>query len=119
MRRVGQLIEHGVGGFFAHGCTQRAAAISFYALFSLFPLAILCVAVLGLIKHDAAARRQVVDFLLDRLPLTGDNGRRQLERAMLHVTRDVAGFSALGIFTLVFAASNVMGSIRQALNVAF
>jgi membrane protein len=38
---------------------------------------------------------------------------------MLHVTRDVAGFSALGIFTLVFAASNVMGSIRQALNAAF
>ncbi|MEA2126216.1 MAG: rane protein [Solirubrobacteraceae bacterium] len=119
IRRIGQLIEHGVGGFFAHGCTQRAAAISFYALFSIFPLAILSVAVLGLVKHDDAARHQVVTFLLDRLPLTETGGRRQLERAMLHVTRDVAGFSALGIFTLLFAASNVMGSIRQALNAAF
>ena len=38
---------------------------------------------------------------------------------MLRVTRDVAGFCVLGVFTLIFAASNVMGSIRQALNVAF
>ncbi len=118
-RRFGQLIEHGVGGFFSHGGTQRAAAISFYALFSIFPIAILCVAVLGVVKHDDSARTQVVNFLLDRLPLTEDGGRRQLERAMLRVTRDVAGFSILGVFTLVFAASNVMGSIRQALNVAF
>jgi membrane protein len=108
-----------VRGFFAHGCTQRAAAISFYALFSIFPLAILCVAVLGLVWNDDTARRQVVDFFLDRLPLTEDQGRRQLERAMLRVTSDAAGFSALGIFTLIFAASNVMGSIRQALNAAF
>lgn len=119
VRRFGQLIEHGVGGFFAHGCTQRAAAISFYALFSIFPIAILCVAVLGIVKHDDTARRQVVNFLLDRLPLTQDQGRRQLERAMLQVTRDITGFSVLGVFTLIFAASNVMGSIRQALNAAF
>jgi len=119
VRRTGQLIEHGVGEFFRDGCTQRAAAISFYALFSIFPIAILCVAVLGLIANDDAARRQVVDFLLDRLPLTRDEGRRQLERALLRVTREVAGFGILGVFTLLFAASNVMGSIRQALNAAF
>lgn len=118
-RRLGQLVEHGVGGFFRDGCTQRAAAISFYALFSLFPIAILCVAALGIVKSDDSARTQVVDFLLDRLPLTEDQGRRQLETAMLRVTRDVAGFSVLGVCTLIFAATNVMGSIRQALNTAF
>jgi membrane protein len=119
MRRVGQLIEHGVGGFFAHGCTQRAAAISFYALFSIFPLAILCVAVLGLVANDQEARNQVVGFFLDRLPITEDKGRRFLEKAMKTATREGAGFGVLGIATLLFAASNVMGSIRQALNAAF
>ena len=118
-RRLGQLIEHGVGGFFRDGCTQRAASISYFALFSIFPIAILCVAVLGLVANDASARTEVVNFLLDRLPLTPDDGRAQLERAMLRVTREVTGFSILGIVTLVFAASNVMGSIRQALNAAF
>lgn len=119
VRRIGQLIEHGVGGFFRDGCTQRAAAISFFALFSIFPLAILSVAVLGLVMDDAAVRRQVVNFLLDRLPLTQDQGRRDLAKALLTVTRNAAGLSVLGILTLVFAASNVMGSIRQALNAAF
>jgi membrane protein len=119
VRRTGQLIEHGVSGFFRDGCTQRAAAISFFALFSIFPIAILCVAVLGLAFNDVAARREVVDFFLDRLPLTADEGRRQLERAMLRVTREVAGFGVLGVLTLIFAASNIMGSIRQALNAAF
>jgi membrane protein len=118
-RRFGQLVEHGVGDFFTHGCTQRAAAISFYSLFSIFPLAILSVAVLGLIANDDTARNQVVNFLLDRLPLTDDKGRAFLEHAMRRATREVAGFSVLGIVTLLFAASNVMGSIRQALNAAF
>lgn len=119
VRRTGQLIEHGVGGFFRDGCTQRAASISFFALFSIFPIAILCVAVLGLVANDVAARREVVDFLLDRLPLSPEEGRDSLERAMLRVTREVTGFGILGIATLIFAASNVMGSIRQALNAAF
>ena len=119
VRHVGQLIEHGVRGFFTHGMPQRAAAISFYALFSVFPLAILCVAVLGVVANDTDVRRQVVDFLLNNLPLTADQGRRQLEKLLLQVTRDVAGFSVLGVLTLLFAASGVMGAIRQALNAAF
>jgi membrane protein len=119
LRRVGQLIEHGVRAFFTDNMPQRAAAISFYALFSVFPLAILSVAVLGIVANDTDVRRQVVDFLLDNLPLTADQGRRQLERLLLQVTRDVAGFSVLGVLTLLFAASGVMGAIRHGLNAAF
>lgn len=118
-RRLGQLLQHGVTAFFADGAPQRAAAISFYALFSVFPMAILCVAVLGIVANDTDVRRQVVNFLLDNLPLTADQGRRQLEKLLLQVTRDVAGFSVLGVLTLLFAASGVMGAIRQALNAAF
>src|SRR3954454_343846 len=119
IRRVAQLAEHGVRQFFTHGDTQRAAAISFYALFSVFPLAILCVAVLGIVANDTQVRVQVVDFLLNNLPLTEDQGRRQLENPVLQVTRRVAGFFVLGVLTLLFAASGVMGAIRQALNAAF
>jgi membrane protein len=61
----------------------------------------------------------VIGFLLDNLPLTEDGGRRQLQRLLTQVTRDVAGFSALGIATLLFAASGIMAAIRHALNAAF
>jgi membrane protein len=118
-RRVAQLFEHGITDFFQDGMPQRAAAISFYALFSVFPLAILCVAVLGLVANNLQVRAQVISFLLDNLPLSADQGRRQLERLLYQVTRDVAGFGLLGSLTLVFAASGVMGAIRQGLNAAF
>jgi membrane protein len=119
LRRVAQLVEHGVTGFFQDGMPQRAAAISFYALFGLFPIAILCVAVLGLVANDNEVRSKVVFFLLDNLPLTEDEGRRDLERLLFQVTRDVEGFGIVGILTLMFAASGVMGALRQGLNAAF
>src|SRR4051794_4327934 len=119
VRHIGQLFQHGISEFFRDGMPQRAAAISFYALFSVFPLAILCVAGLGVVANNDDVRQQVVRFLLDNLPLSEDQGRRQLQTLLLQVTRDVAGFSVLGIVTLVFAASGVMGAIRQALNAAF
>ncbi len=119
VRRAAQLVEHGVTGFFQDGMPQRAAAISFYALFGLFPIAILCVAVLGLVANDNEVRSLVVFFLLDNLPLTEEEGRRQLERLLFQVTRDVEGFGIVGILTLLFAASGVMGALRHGLNAAF
>jgi membrane protein len=118
-RRVGQIVDKSLYAFFRDGCTQRAASISFYALFSLFPLAIICVAVLGLFANDAEVRHRVVTFILDKLPLKPDQGRAELQDLLLHVTRDVAGFSVLGIITLLFAATGIMAAVRLALNAAF
>jgi membrane protein len=118
-RRVLQLADRSITEFFADGCGQRAAAISFYSLFSLFPLAILAVSVMGLVINDAEARDRVVNFVLDNLPLNESSARHDLEVLLTNVTRNVAGFGTIGIVTLIFAASGVMGSIRHALNAAF
>jgi membrane protein len=116
---LGQLVEHAVREYFRDGCGQRAAAISFYTLFSLFPLAILSVAVLGLVLDDAQARHRVISLVLDNLPLDQRQGRAELQKLLWQVTRSVAGFGILGLITLLFAASGVMSSIRLALNAAF
>jgi membrane protein len=118
-RRITQLADRSVTDFFRDGCSQRAAAISFYALFSLFPLAMLAATVMGLLVSDAEARDRVVNFVLDNLPLSESRARNDLEVLLLNVTRNVAGFGLLGLATLLFAASGVMGSIRHALNAAF
>ena len=41
VRRLGVLVYRSVKGYFDDGCSQRAAAISYYVLFSLFPLVLL------------------------------------------------------------------------------
>jgi membrane protein len=117
--QVGALLERAVSEFFGDGCPQRAAAISYYALFSLFPCAILAVAAFGIVVNDAEARTRVIDFVLDNLPLSEDQGRARLSSLLTHITAQVGGFGAIGVLGLVFAASGVMGAIRHALNAAF
>ncbi|MEE9276906.1 MAG: YihY/virulence factor BrkB family protein [Dehalococcoidia bacterium] len=100
-------------------CTQLAASISYYVLFSIFPLAILFVSVSGLILTDNSIRDDVVDQLFDALPLSEDEGRADLESAIDGVA---TGFSAVGLISLLgllWSASGMMGALRQALNQAW
>ncbi|MDP8942650.1 MAG: hypothetical protein M3N16_00780 [Actinomycetota bacterium] len=62
--RLRQLAARSVEEFFRDGCPKVAAAISSYALFSVFPIAILTVAVFGLVAADESVSERVVDFLL-------------------------------------------------------
>lgn len=118
-RRAIALARRALGEFFDDGCPQRAAAISYYSLLSLFPLAIVLVAAFGIFVDDDAARRRVIDFVLDNVPLREDRGRADLEDLLRSVTAAGGGFGVFGVAGLLFAASAVMGAVRQALNAAW
>ena len=113
------LFGRGVSEFFDDGCPQRAAAISYYSLLSLFPLAILLVAIFGVVADDSAARERVIEFVLDNVPLREDRGRADLEELLSAVTGASGGFGIFGVAGLLFAASAVMGGVRHALNAAW
>ncbi len=113
------LAGRALGEFFDDGCPQRAAAISYYSLLSLFPLAIVLVAVFGLVADDDAARQRVIEFVLDNVPLREDRGRADLEQLLASVTSASGGFGIFGGAGLLFAASAVMGAVRHALNAAW
>lgn len=117
--RFARTTEESVSAFFEHRGPQFAAAIAFYALFAIFPLAILAVVAFGVVIGDDDARQHVVDFLLDNLPITPDQGREDLERLLEGVTRDTGAIGALGLGGLLISASGLMGAARNALNVAF
>ena len=105
--------------FFDDGCLQRAAAVSYYSLLSLFPLTIVLVAVFGVVVDDDTARRRVIAFMLENVPLREDGGRADLENLLRSVTEGRGGFGLVGVAGLLFAASAVMGAIRHALNAAW
>ena len=113
------LVGRGAGEFLDDGCPQRAAAISYYSLLSLFPLAIVLVAVFGIVVDDDAARLRVTDFVLDNVPLREDRGRSDLAELLRSVTSASGGFGIFGVAGLLFAASAVMGAVRHALNAAW
>lgn len=100
-------------------CTQIAASISYYVFFSIFPLTIFVVTVLGQLLRDEDIKAQVVDTILDIAPLAPVEGREQLTTILDGVSTD---FSLLGLFSiigLVWSASAMMAAIRIGLNAAW
>ncbi len=113
--RLVRALARAVSAFGRHRGSQFAAAIAYHVLFSLFPLSIVLVSILGLVLQDDEARREVTDWLLDRLPLS-DAAGIDLERAVAGIASplSLAGLAALA--GLIWSASGMMGAIRSALD---
>ena len=90
-RHLRLLAQRSVQEFFNDGCTQMAAAISYYVLFSLFPLAIVATAVLGLFLRDADFQESVVDTIIDYIPFSEDKGRQDVLDAVQNVASVSSG----------------------------
>lgn len=117
-RHAAKVAERTVVDFFADRCTQLAAAISYYALFAIFPLAILAVGIFSLVIGEEQARTDVLDFLTRRLPVTDDTGRQDIATLLQDVIAN-SGFQIVGAVGLVISASGLMGAVRNGLNTAW
>jgi membrane protein len=120
MRIAILLLRRSVQEFLDDNCTQMAAAISYYVLFSLFPFLIFLVGILGLVLQNNELQQNLIDAVLDFIPLTEDEGRDEVSKAV----RGVAGVSsgALGVFGLIgmaWSGSNMFGVIRRSINTAY
>ena len=119
-RLLATLARRSVQEFQDDNCTQMAAAISYYVLFSLFPLLIFLVGVLGLFLQNSSFQEEIIDAVLDFIPLSEEEGRNDVTEAV----RGVAGVGsgALGLFGLIgmaWSGSNMFGVIRRSLNEAY
>jgi membrane protein len=113
--RAAKLIERSVDAFARNHCPQLAASISYYALLSIFPAAILIVAIFGVVIGDDEARTEVVDFLFENLPVSEGQGRQDLEKIVDGVTSNTGTLGVVGLLGLLYSASALMGAIRNSL----
>ncbi len=116
--RLWLLTRRSVREFRDDHCQQMAAAISFHLLFSIFPLAIAAVGVIGLVTQSAAARDNVVEAVLGVVPLS-PKGQQQLHDLLTSVSGGSGALGLIGIAGVLWSASGVMAAIRTALNVAW
>lgn len=117
--RAAKLTERSVVAFFDHRCSQLAASISYYALLSLFPAAIVGTAIFGIAIGDDEARNEVADFLFDTLPLSEDQGRRDLRNAVDGVTRNTGALGVAGLAGLLYSASALTAATRNSLTIVW
>jgi membrane protein len=114
------LSRRSVEEFFDDNCTQMAAAISYYVLFSLFPLLIFLVGVLGLFLQNSALQQDIIDGVLDLLPLSEDEGRGDVTEAVEGVAGVGSGvLGAFGLIGMAWSGSNMFGIIRRSINTAY
>jgi membrane protein len=105
--------------FFADNCPQLAAAITYYAIFSLFPLLIFVAGVAGLFLN-ADLQHDIVNDVLKEIPLDQGEGRQSVEDAVKAISGGSAPlFSIIGLLGMLWAGSSMFTAIRRALNVVY
>lgn len=106
--------------FMDDNCMQLAAAISYYVLFALFPLLIFLTGAAGVVLQNSDLEQDIIDAVLDFIPLTEDEGRNRVTDAVRDVSGGASGvIGALGLLGMAWAGSNMFAVIRRSLNHAY
>jgi membrane protein len=111
------LLREAAGRWVDDHCTRLGAALSYYAIFSLFPLSLLSISVIGVLLGDRATVRAI---LLTSLDTGSPQVHDLLDQTLtnLQTQRTARGLGALvGAVTLLFGASGVFSELDNALAV--
>jgi membrane protein len=106
--------------FIDDDCPTMAASMSYFTAFSLAPLIVLLLMVLGLFVDSGDMQRHIRDQVE---ALIGAEGARQVDEMILSANRESNGAGALptilGILALVFGATGAFAALQAALNRAW
>jgi len=114
VKKLARVIPDAVKRFFADQCPQQAAGIAYRVLFSIAPLAILLVSIFGLVLQDDDLRQEVVETIVDALPVTAA-GRQDVEDAITAIATPASAAGLLSLLVFAWAASGMMTAIREGL----
>lgn len=117
--RAVDIAVRGWGEFSRDDGTVYAAAMTYYALLSLFPFLIFLVAIFGLVLGDPELQEQVVDEIVNQLPAGTnlDDQVRAVVEGVAETDKSILGLTA--IVGAAWTASGVFGALRRGLNRAF
>lgn len=96
----------------------RAAQLSYYFLLALFPLLIFLTSIIGMALGTGSALRQsLFGYLAEVMP---PSAFQLIESTMVEISKGSSGGKlSFGLLAALWAASNGMGAITEALNVAY
>jgi membrane protein len=113
-KKLVRVLPDALQRFFADQCPQQAAAIAYRVLFSIAPLAIILVSIFGLLLQDDSLREDVVDAIVDALPVTVA-GRQDVENAITAIATPASAAGLVSLFVFAWAATGMMTAVRRGL----
>ena len=116
-RTAARAIPAAIDGYFRDRLPQHAAGIAYRVLFSLAPLTIVLVSIVGVVLRDEARRQDVVDEIVRRLPFD-DEGSSTVEDAITALASPTSAVGLLSLLLFFWASSGMMGAVRTGLEAA-
>jgi membrane protein len=105
--------------FYDDQMTHHAAALTYYALMSLFPALLLGVSLLGVLGQYPETYNAVISYLRDVVPPDTLNAiDHSIKRAIQHKGNATAGL-VVGAVIALYGTTGVLEAARRALNVVF
>lgn len=108
------LLKQTGGNFIADKAPQLGAALAYYTVFSLAPLLVIVLWIVGMVFGQEAAQGQISQQLHQFL---GPQGAEGVETMIEYADQPGAGVAGIaGIVALLFGASGVFGQLQTSLN---
>jgi membrane protein len=119
MGRTLSVVKRTVVSFYDDQGTHHAAALTYYALMSLFPLLLLAVSFLGLLGEYPATYNAIVHYLRRVVPGSTLTPLNDAVRAALRSKGTAVAALTVGVLAALYGATGYLEAVRRALNVVF
>ena len=119
MTRAWEVAKRSAIAFYRDQGTHHAAALTYYALMSLFPTLLLAVSLLGLLGEFPATYNDILDHLRGVVPAATLAPLDAAVRAALRSKGTAAVALGVAVLTALYGATGFLEAARRALNVVF
>lgn len=117
--RASLLLRRGADSLIRTAGTRDAAQVAYFLVMSFPAMLLLLVWIFSAVLQDDSVRESIVDSIVDALPLSNDEGQRQVERLLDDVAAGAGSLGWIGALALLYSASGAIGALRHAVNRAW
>lgn len=115
LKDIAVFMREVVNEFLTDNCPHLSASISYYLLFSIFPLTLALVSVLGFLSNSPQTETRVIEAIGDLLPISSEFITNSVREVV--ALRGATG--AIATIGLLWGGTSVFNAIRKALNTAW
>ena len=119
MRRVGAVTRRALRSFYDDQMTHHAAALTYYALMSLFPAVLLALSLLGLLGQYPETYNAIIGYLREVAPESVVDPLDRSLRGALQNKGAAATALVISVAVALYGTTGALEAARRALNVVF
>lgn len=114
-RRIANVLRVSAQHFVRERAPEAAATISFFTIFSLFPVLLILAAIGGSLIDTLQAQERIIDLIVKVFPIQ----RELIHNNLLRIVNARGTVSAIGLVALLWAATNAFDALIRNINRAW